>query len=194
MPSEMDASGKPILAKPPRLVMRASAVVLVVATATILTALAFEHLGGYAPCPLCLEERYAYYFAVPASALAVLLARAEQAGLARILLLLIALAFLANVGLASIMPASSGNGGRARPNAPAPSSSNGARAVSSTRRSSAATRPPGASSGSPSPAGTRWSRPSSPASPLGRGAAALARRLTRLQASVIGGRVSRALL
>ena len=50
----MDASGKPILAQPPRMVLRACALVLVVATATILTALAFEHLGGYAPCPLCL--------------------------------------------------------------------------------------------------------------------------------------------
>jgi disulfide bond formation protein DsbB len=93
----MDATRKPILAKPPRMVMRASALVLIVATATILAALAFEHLGGYAPCPLCLEERYAYYFAVPASALALLLARSDKTGLARSLLLLIALAFLANM-------------------------------------------------------------------------------------------------
>jgi disulfide bond formation protein DsbB len=93
----MDATGKPILAKPPSVVMAASAVVLAVATATILTALAFEHLGDYAPCPLCLEERYAYYFAVPASALALFLARADKTGVARILLLLIALAFLANM-------------------------------------------------------------------------------------------------
>ena len=87
---------KPILAKPPRPVMAASAVVLVIAAATILAALAFEHLGGYAPCPLCLEERYAYYFGVPASAVAFLLARGDATGWARILLLLIALAFLAN--------------------------------------------------------------------------------------------------
>ena len=93
----MDEAGKPILAKPLLIVLRASAVVLVVATATILTALAFEHLGGYAPCPLCLEERYAYYFAVPASALALFLARDDRTGIARILLLLIALAFLANM-------------------------------------------------------------------------------------------------
>ena len=92
----MEASAKPVFAKPPRLVMRASAVVLGVTMATILTALAFEHLGGYAPCPLCLEERYAYYFAVPAAALALLLARGYAPGIARILLLLIALAFLAN--------------------------------------------------------------------------------------------------
>jgi disulfide bond formation protein DsbB len=92
----MDSSGKPVIALPPRPVMVVSAIVLVIAGATILAALAFEHLGGYAPCPLCLEERYAYYFAVPASALAVLLARGRSTGLARILLVLIALAFLAN--------------------------------------------------------------------------------------------------
>jgi disulfide bond formation protein DsbB len=93
----MDASGKPILARPPRQIMAASAVVLIVAAATILAALAFEHLGGYAPCPLCLEERYAYYFAVPASAVALLLARGSAPRLARILLLVIAAAFLANM-------------------------------------------------------------------------------------------------
>jgi disulfide bond formation protein DsbB len=92
----MESSGKPVIALPPRPVMVVSAIVLVIAGATILAALAFEHLGGYAPCPLCLEERYAYYFAVPASALAVLLARGRSTGLARILLVLIALAFLAN--------------------------------------------------------------------------------------------------
>lgn len=87
---------KPILAKPPRPVMAASAIVFVIAAATILAALAFEHLGGYAPCPLCLKERYAYYFGVPASAVAFVLARSYAPGWARILLLLIALAFLAN--------------------------------------------------------------------------------------------------
>ena len=64
----MDAVSKPVLAKGPRPVKAASAIVFAVALATILAALAFEHLGGYAPCPLCLQQRYAYYFAVPASA------------------------------------------------------------------------------------------------------------------------------
>ena len=96
----MGARAKPILAKPPRVVPRAAAIVPVVAAATILTALAFEHLGGYAPCPLCLEERYAYYFAAPASAIALFLAREDKTGLARVLLLLIALAFLANAAVA----------------------------------------------------------------------------------------------
>ncbi len=96
----MDASGRPILAKPPRNVMRAAALVLAFAAATILATLGFQYLGGYAPCPLCLEERYAYCFAIPVAALAVLLARGEATGIARILLLGIALAFIGNVGLA----------------------------------------------------------------------------------------------
>jgi disulfide bond formation protein DsbB len=95
----MDASGKPVIALPPRPVMVLSAVIFVIAGATILIALAFEHLGGYAPCPLCLEERYAYYFAVPASAAAILFARGQATGIARILLVLIALAFLANMAV-----------------------------------------------------------------------------------------------
>ncbi len=96
----MDAVSKPIRAKPPRPLLTASVLVLAVAAATILAALGFEHIGGYAPCPICLEERYAYYFAVPVAALAVLLERGDHTGLARILLLAIALAFLANAGLA----------------------------------------------------------------------------------------------
>ncbi len=96
----MDAPGKPILAGPPRSVMTASAAVLVIALGTILAALGFEHIGGYAPCPLCLEERYAYYFAVPLSVLAFVLARGHHTGFARVLLVAIALAFLANAGLA----------------------------------------------------------------------------------------------
>jgi disulfide bond formation protein DsbB len=92
----MDATASPSLAKAPRVAVTASALVLAIATATILSALAFEHLGGYAACPLCLQERYAYYFAVPASLLALLLARGEATGIARILLALIAAAFIAN--------------------------------------------------------------------------------------------------
>ena len=92
----MDATANPGLAAPPTHVVTASALVFVIATATILAALAFEHVGGYAACPLCLQERYAYYFAVPASALAVPLARGYGIGIARILLALIAAAFIAN--------------------------------------------------------------------------------------------------
>ena len=36
--------------------------------AIIGVALGFEHIGKYRPCPLCLVERYAYYFAIVATA------------------------------------------------------------------------------------------------------------------------------
>jgi len=79
--------------------MLVSAVVFAIAAATILTAHAFEQFGGYLPCHLCLQERYAYYFAVPAAVAAFLAARGEANGAARIVLGLIALAFLANAAL-----------------------------------------------------------------------------------------------
>ncbi|BAQ18772.1 disulfide bond formation protein B [Methyloceanibacter caenitepidi] len=79
--------------------MAASAIVFGGALLIILTAHTFEHIGGYAPCPLCLQERYAYYFGVPAAVVAFLAARAETFGFARLVLLLIAIGFLLNMGL-----------------------------------------------------------------------------------------------
>lgn len=45
---------------------------LVVMAAVVGTALGFEHIGGYMPCKLCLEQRLPYYIGVPLMALAVL--------------------------------------------------------------------------------------------------------------------------
>lgn len=42
--------------------------------ATVGTALTFEHLGGFIPCMLCLEQRTPYYIGVPLMALAFLAA------------------------------------------------------------------------------------------------------------------------
>src|SRR6516162_9922615 len=81
----------------PGRLMLVCAGVFAIATATILAAHGFERIGGYAPCPLCLEERYAYYFGVPASFVAFFAARANAIPAARFVLLLVALAFLANV-------------------------------------------------------------------------------------------------
>jgi disulfide bond formation protein DsbB len=75
--------------------MLISAILFSIALATIVTAHVFESFG-YVPCPLCLQERYAYYFAVPATLVAFFAARIESFTLTRILLLLIALAFLIN--------------------------------------------------------------------------------------------------
>jgi disulfide bond formation protein DsbB len=38
--------------------------------ATVGTALGFQHLGGYVPCKLCLEQRLPYYVGIPLMALA----------------------------------------------------------------------------------------------------------------------------
>lgn len=40
--------------------------------ATVGTALAFEHIGGYLPCKLCLEQRIPYYIGVPVMVLALI--------------------------------------------------------------------------------------------------------------------------
>jgi disulfide bond formation protein DsbB len=78
---------------------RAAAFALALALAAIVGALAFEHLWQLPPCPLCLEQRYAYYAGVPVLFVAMVLLGAEQRRSAGILLVLVGLAFLANAGL-----------------------------------------------------------------------------------------------
>ena len=78
---------------------RFGAMALLLAAAAILVALAFEHLGGYVPCPLCLEQRYAYYAGVPLLFLALVALSAGQPRGAAVLFALVALAFLANAAL-----------------------------------------------------------------------------------------------
>src|ERR1700751_4190007 len=59
-----------------------TAAVLVVAggTATILGAYYFQYVMNLAPCPLCLEQRIAYYVSIP---LAVVIAIAASRGMPR---------------------------------------------------------------------------------------------------------------
>ena len=45
---------------------RLGAAVAFASLAALLAAYAFEYIGGYIPCPLCLLQRYPYFFAVPA--------------------------------------------------------------------------------------------------------------------------------
>jgi disulfide bond formation protein DsbB len=78
---------------------RTGSLVLFAAVAVILTALAFEHIGGYSPCPLCLQQRYAYYAAIPLLFLALVLVVADRCALAAVLFLAVAAGFLANAGL-----------------------------------------------------------------------------------------------
>ncbi|MDX2287544.1 MAG: disulfide bond formation protein B [Hyphomicrobiaceae bacterium] len=72
---------------------------LFAAFAIIGVALAFEHVGGYAPCPLCLVQRYAYYATLPLAFLALVLVSAQNAKPAALIFLFLSLAFLANSGL-----------------------------------------------------------------------------------------------
>jgi disulfide bond formation protein DsbB len=82
-------------------VSRASAAVILVGAATILGAWGFQ-LAGYAPCPLCLEQRIAYYVGVPIAFIAFVTARRMPASrLSAVLIGLIGLIFLANAVLAA---------------------------------------------------------------------------------------------
>jgi disulfide bond formation protein DsbB len=71
---------------------------LFLAAGVIVTALGFEHLGGYAPCPLCLLQRYAYYAGIPLLFIAMALV-SEKPRVAGVIFFVVALAFLANAGL-----------------------------------------------------------------------------------------------
>lgn len=78
---------------------RTGAALLLFALAIILVALGFEYIGGYAPCPLCLQQRYAYYAGIPLLFLALVALAADKAALATLLFALVGLGFLANAGL-----------------------------------------------------------------------------------------------
>ena len=61
--------------------------------ATVGGALGFQHLGGYIPCMLCLEQRTPYYIGIPIAllALASMALKATPAAVTRGLLLVVAL-------------------------------------------------------------------------------------------------------
>jgi disulfide bond formation protein DsbB len=90
--------GDTIRARP---IAAAATVIALAGAATILGAWFFQFGLGLRPCPLCLEQRYAYYFAIP---LAVLVLLGETVGSQRKVLLaalfIIALGMLWNTGLA----------------------------------------------------------------------------------------------
>ena len=78
---------------------KSGAVAFIAAFAAIIAALGFEHLGGYPPCHLCLQERYAYYAGVPLLFLALVLLSAGFRRSAWIVFVVVALAFLANAAV-----------------------------------------------------------------------------------------------
>ena len=62
-----------------------AALIAALMAATVGGALLFEHVGGYIPCALCLEQRTPYYLGVPIMLLAVALALFGRRGLALML-------------------------------------------------------------------------------------------------------------
>lgn len=64
-------------------------VLLVALVATVGGALGFEHIGGYIPCKLCLEQRLPYYAGIPLMAVALLAAWLRMPGVAVRALLLV---------------------------------------------------------------------------------------------------------
>ena len=73
-----------------------AALSLFTAVAVILGALAFEHIGGYLPCPLCLQQRYAYYVAIPLLFIAMIFLSSGPRPAAIALLFFCSMIFLAN--------------------------------------------------------------------------------------------------
>ena len=96
MPETMPPAVSDLLRSP---ASRTGALVLIGAVVVILAALGFEHFGGYMPCPLCLQQRYAYYLAIPALLGALALAGTRRPGAAAAIFLLVAVAFFVNAGL-----------------------------------------------------------------------------------------------
>jgi len=80
----------------------ASLLILLIAAATIAGAWFFQLVLDIQPCPLCLEQRYAYYFAVPFAALvAIAAARGAPRPMLLAGLAILAMAVLANAWLGS---------------------------------------------------------------------------------------------
>lgn len=73
---------------------------LTAASATLLGALAFEHIGGLAPCPLCLQQRYPYWLGIPTALIALLALARGYPGATCALALLVGAGFAAGSALA----------------------------------------------------------------------------------------------
>lgn len=78
---------------------RAVVAVLILSATTLAAAWAFQIFGGYVPCPLCLQQRWAYYAVVPASFFLWLGRTGPARRLVSSGLALSGLAMLANAGL-----------------------------------------------------------------------------------------------
>jgi disulfide bond formation protein DsbB len=90
----------PAIERSEKAALIAALAITVIATATLAGAWFFQLVLDIRPCPLCLEQRYAYYFAIPLAALTAL-AAGRDAPRALVLggLLLLALAAFGNAVL-----------------------------------------------------------------------------------------------
>ena len=83
--------------------LTAALAIVIIAAATVAGAWFFQLVLDIRPCPLCLEQRYAYYLAIPLGALTALTALAAARGVPRAVplagLAILALAALGNAGL-----------------------------------------------------------------------------------------------
>ena len=81
-------------------VMTAATIIAMVGAAALLGAWFFQYAVGLAPCPLCLEQRVAYYFAIPLAAMVILgVAYRATPKVLMLALLVIAAGMLWNAGL-----------------------------------------------------------------------------------------------
>jgi disulfide bond formation protein DsbB len=82
-------------------ITRIAALTFALAAATIIGAWGFELIGGYKPCALCLQQRWAYYFSLPILALICLRMWSGRADLdvVRWGFMAVVLAMLLNAGL-----------------------------------------------------------------------------------------------
>ncbi len=78
----------------------AAFLVLVITLATIAGAWAFQLIGGYIPCPLCLQQRWPYYIVIPLAFALFMLSRTSGAiGLVRLGLVICGLIMLVSAGM-----------------------------------------------------------------------------------------------
>ncbi len=78
----------------------AALAVLAITLATIAGAWAFQLIGGYIPCPLCLQQRWPYYAVIPLALLVFMFSRTEGAiGTVRLGLLICGVIMLVSAGL-----------------------------------------------------------------------------------------------
>ena len=94
-----EASAHPTIARSARPALIAALTIAAIAAATLAGAWYFQLVLGLQPCPLCLEQRYAYYLAVPLALLTALAARSDLRSLALGGLAILGLVALANAVL-----------------------------------------------------------------------------------------------